>query len=877
MSNTDFITFYINKLRYFFIVIICVFQFSKSLHAQCITTYPHTETFETAPTWTAGGTSSDWAWGTPSKATITGAGGGTKSWCIAGLSGTTYNNAQQSFIKSPCYDFSTLTYPYVSFKVFWESEWTYDGASLQYSTNGGVTWTTVGAFGDPVNCMTQNWYNKSNITYLAWITPTNRNGWCGNAQPTIGSCLGGSGSSGWVVAKHCLNGLAGQPNVIFRFTFGSGTSCNTFDGFAIDDFAIANAPANAPAFTYTCNNFTAINPSCPTPSTYLWNFGDPASGAANTSTLANPTHNFTAGGIYTVSLTTSGGPCNPPGTISQTVSVLSSSISASSSVTCFGGSNGSATVTPSFGSGSYTYTWLPTGGFSSSASSLPIGNYTVTVKDGSGCIKTNSVIITQPSSLTAISAQTNVSCFGGNNGAITISLSGGVSPYTYTWMPIAVTTSSIVSLLAGTYTCNMQDANNCILNKIVSLTQPSASLSVIVSHTDAACGYPVGSAMANVTGGTTAYTYTWLPSGGILNAATSLGAGVYTVVVTDANLCQVSAITTITNSTGPLCVLTATDNVCYGEPKGIISSTVSGGVAPYSYTWNPSGGHSSIASNLVAGVYTVTVSDFNNCASTQTISIKENPQVIATTSNYSACPNQNVIITGSGSGGVGPYSYYWNIGFVNTPTISVHELNSSVYYLIVKDSYSCSSLPAISNLYIYKTLKASYSVNDYEVSEFEPTIYFNDLSSGNPITWNWNFSNLGSSNSQNAMFNFSTIGTYTIQLNVTDANGCIDSSLQVVNVIPEFTFYAPNAFTPNNNGLNDVFLPKGNGWDVSTYKLWIFDRWGNKVFHTTDYQQGWDGKEKSVNTPNDTYIWKVELDDLLQKSHEFTGQIVIIK
>ena len=782
----------------FLSLLICTAFLTK---AQCIATYPHTETFEAAPTWTAGGSNSDWAWGTPTKSTINSAGGGLKSWCVAGLAGSAYNNSEQSFIKSPCYNFSALTYPYVSFKIFWESEWLYDGASLQYSTNNGTTWTTVGAFGDPVNCMTQNWYTKTNITYLAWVTPSNKNGWSGNSQSTSGSCQGGNGSAGWVTAKHCLNGLAGQSNVIFRFTFGSGSTCNNFDGFAIDDFTIDNAPANAPALTYTCNSFTAINPPCPTPSTYLWNFGDPLSGTSNTSTLNNPTHNFSSAGIYTVSLTTSGGPCNAPGTTTQTISVIGFSVTSSSNVTCFGGNDGTANVSASFGTPNYTYTWLPTGGNSNSTSTLSVGNYTVLVKDAMGCTKSGTISITQPSSLTIVSTQTNVSCFNGNDGIINASVTGGTGAYTYTWLPNNVNSNTLGSLTLGTYTCLVKDANMCLASKIISVSQPTAPLVVTAFSSSIACGISAGSATINANGGTPLYTYTWLPSGGNM----------------------------------------------------------------------------STASNLSAGSYTCIIADANQCATTTTLSIAQGLQVFATVPNYSACANEHVVITATASGGDGgPYSYLWNLGGVNTSSINVYSSTTLNYSVITTDASGCSSAPAPTQLFIYNTLQARFNPSEYEVFITEPIVLFTDVSEGNPTSWYWSVATLASSTLQNVSYHFPTEGSYQVQLVVTDSKGCKDSISELIKVNAEVTFYVPNSFTPNGDNLNDVFMAQGTGWNESTFQLKIYNRWGELVFNTNDYKNGWDGKLKNKILPNDVYTWKLEVADQKNKLHQHIGHVSLI-
>jgi len=205
--------------------------------AQCnnaINIFPYGEDFENSDGgWIAGGTYSDWAWGTPAKPVINSAASGKKCWMVGGLVSSSYADAEHSYLQSPCFNFSNVQYPYISFSVFWEMERKYDGAALQYSIDAGNNWQTVGSVNDATDCNNDNWYNNS-IIYLSNNFPNAGEGWSGNIQPSSGSCYGGGGSGKWVTAKHIMPYLAGQQQVIFRFIFASGNICNNYDGFAID-------------------------------------------------------------------------------------------------------------------------------------------------------------------------------------------------------------------------------------------------------------------------------------------------------------------------------------------------------------------------------------------------------------------------------------------------------------------------------------------------------------------------------------------------------------------------------------------------------------------------------------------------------------------
>ena len=289
-----------------------------------INSFPYAEDFEAGAAWTSGGTSSDWAWGTPAHPAINSAGGGVKSWCVGGLTGTFYNLGELAYLESPCFDFTTLDHPWISFKIFWECEKQYDGMTIQYSLDGGATYSNVGAYGDPLDCMNANWFNSANITNLVGVSP--KHGWSGRIGPTVGSCQGGSGSGGWVTASHCMTNLANVPSVRFRFLFGAGTACNSYDGIAVDDILIQEATPDVAAFTFGCAgntiHFTDSSTGCP--SVYAWDFGDPGSGALNFSNVHNPAHDYASPGTYDVTLTVSG-PCNASSTIVHQVTLLDES------------------------------------------------------------------------------------------------------------------------------------------------------------------------------------------------------------------------------------------------------------------------------------------------------------------------------------------------------------------------------------------------------------------------------------------------------------------------------------------------------------------------------------------------------------------------
>ena len=370
------------KKTLFIFLLVLLARWSFSQCAGGINSFPYTESFETSTGgWTTGGTGNDWAWGTPAKPVINAAGGGTKCWTTGGLTGGSYTNSEASWLQSPCFDFTNLTSPYIEFSVFWETEQRFDGASFQYSTDNGITWQTLGSSANTVNCYNENWYNNSSVTYLSPLT-SNKTGWSGNIQTSTGSCAGGAGSGKWLKTKQAMGFLEGNPNVIFRFIFGAGSICNNYDGFAVDDILIKQAPSYYASFTYTCDSeglvsFSNTSDACVT--IQNWDFGDPASGGSNSSDIPRPTHKYQAPGKYTVKMHASF-PGSSISTATQIITIPEVKTTLISPANCLTNTGGSITANVTGAINPVNYIWNTNPPqITQTASNLPAGSYTVTV------------------------------------------------------------------------------------------------------------------------------------------------------------------------------------------------------------------------------------------------------------------------------------------------------------------------------------------------------------------------------------------------------------------------------------------------------------------------------------------------------------------
>lgn len=322
-----------------------------------VNSFPYLEDFENGQGgWDSYGTNNSWAFGTPVKDVIIGAASGSNAWVTGGLGTTDYNNQEQSWIQSPCLDLSTLANPWIQFSIWWNIEWSYDGAALQASTDLGTTWTTVGAFGDP-----NNWYTDNTIN---GAPGGSADGWSGRTSSN-------DGSGTWVPATHDLSIVAGEPSVLLRVIFGTDGSV-TDDGLAIDDVLIAEGPAiDLGADTTACDSFL-LNPGGPF-ANYLWSTGD-------TTQMLNATQT----GTYEVIVTDSNGFITTDAIALVVYSLNDLELGPDVSV-CDG-----SPLTLNAGTGANSYLWN-TGATTNSLTVTTSGTYFVTASYGVGCLKIDQV------------------------------------------------------------------------------------------------------------------------------------------------------------------------------------------------------------------------------------------------------------------------------------------------------------------------------------------------------------------------------------------------------------------------------------------------------------------------------------------------------
>jgi gliding motility-associated-like protein len=379
-------------------------------------------------------------------------------------------------------------------------------------------------------------------------------------------------------------------------------------------------------------------------------------------------------------------------------------------VNCFGGNDGAAGVIAFGGTGALSYDWQPgnpIGDGTPTASGLTAGTWTCVVSDANGCTASQSFNILEPPDLIISPvSQVNISCFGGNDGSATVSVAGGVPQYSYNWSPGNPTgdgTPSVSGLTAGTWTCSVVDANNCIETYTFTITEPPVLSASILNQTNASCfGNFDGAITISVTGGNPTYNYDWEPGnppGDGTPSIVTLAAGTYTCTVTDANGCSTTISATITQPSEIITSIVSQTNItCFGGNDGAATITASGGTGSLSYDWTPDapvGDLTASASGLTAGTWFCVVTDATGCTTIQDVNITEPDELIANVDNQSSLTcfgsndgNASVLVTGGTPG----YTYDWSPGNpIGDGTPSINSLTPNTYSCLVTDANGCTA------------------------------------------------------------------------------------------------------------------------------------------------------------------------------------------
>jgi len=541
----------------------------------------------------------------------------------------------------------------------------------------------------------------------------------------------------------------------------ASTACNASPGC---DLAASTSHTNTTCSDSEDGTATVVATDGTSPYSYEWS--DNASQTTSTATGLAP-------GTYFVTTTDAGGCTVVQSAIIQAPSPIAanlSSIDESSS----GLSDGNVSAAPAGGSPSYSYLWDNGLGSLSSYSDLAPGTYSVTITDSQGCIAVASTVVNPgPCSGLDVSVSTsNVTCFGGSDGAGEISISSGTGPYTYDWNGQTFSNQRF-DLVVGSYTVIATDSTGCNGSVSFTITEPSQLTASLNATGVTGAGSNDGTITANVSGGTAPYQYTWSSGGGNIATQSNLAPGTYSVTITDANNCSIieSEVVADFNCSDFDIILSGGELLCAGDLSILAVENVAS-PGPYNYSWN-TGETSDAISISAGGTYTVSVQDVNGCISSEHKVIADAPNGIGLAfASYaeSTTDGNNGRIETQVTGGTPGYTYIWSNG---GSSANLENLAPGSYTLTVSDANNCNETASVTvdefTCTSYQVGLTTINVTCHNASD--GAIDANPSGTG-PFIYNWN------TGATSKSIDLLDAGDYTVT--VTDYNGCTSIASAVI-------------------------------------------------------------------------------------------------
>jgi len=479
------------------------------------------------------------------------------------------------------------------------------------------------------------------------------------------------------------------------------------------------------------------------------------------------------------------------------------------------------------------------------------------------------VIVTVPiadnSPLTAVCSPDVTICAGSTT--ISVTPSGGYGTIAYNWNNGAGTNSSasVSPVVTTNYVVTVSDL--CGSTATDNVTVNFGTLTTNAGNDVTICnGQTV--ALTATNGG----TYAWSNGGNTATINVSPATTSTYIVTITSNGCTATDDVVVNVNQNPVPTTTSVDATC-SVNNGSATVNPSG----LTYNWS-NGQNTQTISNLIAGNYTVTVTDGNGCSATTNAIVNSTFDIVLSmsmTEEICGHGDGTASVSASGGMGTGTYNYTWSSG---QSTSTITNISAGTYTVTVDDGI-CTKVGSITVINNPGPV-ADFNVAPSVMSIEQAICTFTDNSIGGPVLWSWNFGDGTSGSGSNVVHTYTYVGSFIVTLYVTDANGCIDSIQKVVEVKDIFTVYIPNTFTPNGDGNNDFFAPTGVNIDLNNFAMYIFDRWGKMIYKTFDLSKPWNGrvnnKKGDVNAVLGVYTYRILLKEKEGVKHEYFGKITVL-
>lgn len=472
---------------------------------------------------------------------------------------------------------------------------------------------------------------------------------------------------------------------------------------------------------------------------------------------------------------------------------------------------------------------------------------------------------------------TPAKCFGSNDGTAMAVATGTSGPFSYLWSN-GSTSQTASSLGAGTHTVIVTDINGCTTTTVVNIAQPTP-ITPVITTPGQVCVNQNSTINSSVSGGTSPYTYLWQPgsqTGTSIDITPTVGGTVfYSLNITDANNCTAMASNSLIAYDYPSLIVSSTQSVCIG---GTVALSATGA---YSYFWsNGVNTSSTIVSPLTNTTFTLTGYNEIGCASYKTVDVLVNqlPNITITNVPNASCLPLCLDLKTSSNSIIDSYAWVVNNEAAGHNSVlnnyCFDKAGINTIKLNVTDNNGCSNSTQVS-VETYPKPHAYFEVNGVYTTD-EPEVTFTDNSWDDIKSHFWYFGDGTTSTINNPVHVFKDEPvTYKTFLVVKNIYGCADTAVREIKIEQIPVIYVPNAFTPNADGLNDIFYAKGIA--ITDFKMMIFDRWGEKIFESNDISNGWDGTIKGKEIKNDTYTWTIDYSTYKVKASRITGHVTLMK